>query len=643
MSINRISSEAAMTDWILRVGVRRTATGRLWMAAVGLSLAALSTAARPSGQSAAAPVATRFAERPLTLAAADCTSAKLGDSIPATAIGEPVSSVTLSAPAWVEASGSAPARCEVEGRIAPVDSSSTARPINFRVWLPAAWNRRAVQQGGGGMNGIIPDLNGAQYAIDGRSPAQWGFVTYGSDSGHQAAFRPGRGGPGGAGFARGGMRRGGAPDAVTGGRGRAPAPVPAAADANEWALNDEAIRNLGYMQLKKTHDAAMVLIERAYGSRPLFNYFTGTSQGGREALTVAQRYPADYDGVIANVPIVGFSSLMLAPELIRIHEKPLSNWVTPAKTSAIRAEFVRQCDALDGLADGVIGNYMACRAIFDVKQGAKGRHPWAAKRCPDNVDPDPADSTPAACLTDGQISTLEFVYSRYPFATPLANGRKTFGMWLPNTDPSGSGLIAPQRFRGQEGAGPEAPMHSHLGALGVTGFLMRDIAANPLDYEEGGRWNGRREALSADLDSTDPDLRRFAQRGGKMIVTIGTDDTLASPGEQLDYYQAVLETMGRRSLDEFARLFVVPQANHGLMARTADVDGNGRAIARTTLPTSYERFALLVDWVEKHAAPAKSVTVSGGERTLPLCSYPQYPRYTGGPASAAGSYRCTEP
>jgi len=122
------------------------------------------------------------------------------------------------------------------------------------------------------------------------------------------------------------------------------------------------------MQMKKTHDAAMVVIQRAYGERPRFNYFTGGSQGGREALTVAQRYPADYSGVIANVPIVSFSSLMLAPELIRIQEKALSHQVTRAKTSAIRAEFMRQCDHLDGLTDGVINNYMACRAIFDVRQ-----------------------------------------------------------------------------------------------------------------------------------------------------------------------------------------------------------------------------------------------------------------------------------
>ena len=171
-----------------------------------------------------------------------------------------------------------------------------------------------------------------------------------------------------------------------------------------------------------------------YGERPRFNYYIGTSQGGREALTVAQRYPADYDGIAANVPIVSFSSLMLAPELIRIQEKPLANWVTPAKVNAIRGEFMRQCDTLDGLADGIINNYMACRAIFDVTQGARNRHPWAAKRCPNNVDPNPADTSASACLTDGQISTLRvhlLALSRSPRRSRTARRRSACGCRIP--------------------------------------------------------------------------------------------------------------------------------------------------------------------------------------------------------------------
>jgi feruloyl esterase len=339
---------------------------------------------------------------------------------------------------------------------------------------------------------------------------------------------------------------------------------------------------------------------------------------------------------------VSFSTLMLAPELIRIHEKPLANWVTPAKVNAIRGEFMRQCDALDGLVDGIINNYMACRGIFDLTQGARGRHPWAAKRCPSSVDPDPADTSANACLTDGQISTLELVYSRYAFTSPLANGVRTFGMWVPNTDPSGSGLILNARFKGQEGASDAAAMHAHLGVLGVTGFLMKDLSANPLDYVEGGPLQRRREELSRVLDSTSPDLSGFNKRGGKMIVTIGTNDTLASPGAQLDYYQSVLDTMGRNTVDGFARFFVMPQTGHGLSGTSYASDGNGKPISPAPIPNRIDQSALLFDWVENQAPPPMAVEVTAGDRSLPLCSYPAYPRYVSGATTAASSYRCAQ-
>jgi feruloyl esterase len=471
------------------------------------------------------------------------------------------------------------------------------------------------------MNGIIPNLTGSGPAQL-PSPFARGLATYGSDSGHQTAIGARRGGP--------------------------PAPAPATAPGQErtgddWTLNEEAIANLGYAQMKKTHDAAMIVIERMYGARPRFNYYIGTSQGGREALTMAQRYPADYDGVAANVPIVGFSTLMLAPELIRIHEKPSANWVTPAKVDAIRGEFMRQCDSLDGLPDGIINNYMACRAIFDVTQGERNRKPWSAKRCPNNVDSNPEDTGASACLTDGQISTLELVYSRYRFASPLAHGVQTFGMWVPNTDPSGSGLILSTRFKGQEGAGADAPMHAHLGVLGVTGFLMKDLSANPLDYVEGGALNQRRQELSRVLDSTNPDLSAFQKRGGKMIVTIGTNDTLASPGAQLDYFQAVLDRMGRANVDRFARFFVMPQTGHGLSGTNYGVDGNGRTIPSQPIPNRYDHVGLLFEWVENDVVPGMSVTVTAGEKSLPLCSYPSYPRYREGAPSSASSYDCANP
>jgi feruloyl esterase len=520
---------------------------------------------------------------------ADCTAGKLGTSISASAIGEPVASVTLSAPRWIAANANTPAHCSVDGSMAPVDRSATAEPILFRVLLPQLWNRRAAQIGGGGTNGVIPNLTG--------EPLQRGFVTYGSDSGHNVR-------------------------------------------ETAWNLNDEAVRNFGYMQMKKTRDAAMMVIERMYGERARFNYYIGTSQGGREALTVAQRYPADYDGVSANVPVVSLSALQLAPTLIRIQEKPVANWVTMAKVNTIRGEFIRQCDKLDGLADGIINNYMACRAIFDVSQGAPNRQPWAARRCPGNVDPNPADTSATACLTDGQISTLHFTYSRYPFEAPMAHGVQSFGMWIPNTDPSGSGMIQGARLRGQQGAAADAPLFSHLSLQGITGRLMRDLNANPLDYVESSELAQRQRVLSEILDSANPDLTAFHRRGGKMLVTIGTNDTLASPGAQLDYFQSVIERMGQATVDQFARFFVIPQAGHGLTGTNYSVDGDGRAIPTTPIPNTYNRLSVLMDWVEKKVAPGKSLIVTAADKSLPLCSYPEYPNYLGGPAGSASSYAC---
>ena len=210
------------------------------------------------------------------ITAADVTVDRVGTNIPVSAIGEPVGGVTLSPPRWVEATANSVAYATVDGSIAPKDPKG--KPINFRVLLPASWSRRAIQMGGGGMNGMVPMLRSdrpGSMTVD--------FARYGSDSGHQMG---GFGGFGGPGFGRGG-----------GGGG------------DDWALNEEAIRNLGYMQMKKTHDAAMVIMERVYGERPRFNYYIGASQGGREALTVAQRYPADYDGIIADVPICEFFHL----------------------------------------------------------------------------------------------------------------------------------------------------------------------------------------------------------------------------------------------------------------------------------------------------------------------------------------------
>lgn len=540
---------------------------------------------------------------------------KIGTSITASLIGEPVSSVKLFTPRWIEAIGDAQAYGVVEGSIFPVDPNGW--PINFRVLLPSKWSFRCVQQGGGGMNGSIT-------VREGRNPMLGkGFVLYGSDSGHQAA--------------------------AFGGMGGTLATGPANAGRDDWALNDEAIKNLGYMQMKKTHDAAVVIMERVYGMRPKYSYYIGGSQGGREGLMVAQRYPADYDGILADVPIVSFSTLMLAPELIRIAEKPAAAWVTPAKVNAIRNEFLRQCDKLDGLSDGVINNYLAARAIFNVNDGVGPADPWAALRSPDGKDNNPDDKSITARLTDGQIKTLEFVYSQYKFPVPFANGTKSFGMWLPTITPEDFGTITGTRYKGQEGAGENAQAHSSLGVLGVTGFMMKDVKANPLDYPSDEKILARRKELSEWLDATNPDLNPFLKHGGKIIITVGTMDFIASSGAQIDYYQSLVEKMGLKKLDKFARLYVVPHGGHGLSGKGYKTNGDGENVDVKNIPSpsSSDKTDMIIAWVEEGKAPAKTLVVGPDGRLgvkpegkgYLLCSYPEYPKYIGGPADQVSSYK----
>ncbi len=521
------------------------------------------------------------------ITSADCNSAKLGTSVPVSEIGEPVSGVNLTSHAWTDASGSNQAFCRVNGNMTPIEP--TAPNINFGVTLPQRYAYRYAQMGGAGMNGSVPALASAAYN-------NLGMATAGSDSGHQSN--------------------------------------PA------WAVNDESIMNFGFMQMKKTYDAASVLQQRAYSGVPVYRYWFGGSQGGREGLTMAQRYPEAFDGIAVTVPVLSFSNLALSRAAQRIQEIPLDNWVTQAKRTAISTEFMRQCDALDGLMDGVINNYMGCRKVFDVKQHPAGYNPWSAKRCPNGIDPNPSNTSAAACFTDGQIETLKFTYTPYLFATPLVNGTTSFGMYMPGTDPGGNGIIVPTRYRGQQGATDAAPIYSWLGGPALMGFLYQDLSANPLSYVEGGILNDRRIVVSGWVDSVAPNLAAFKNRGGKLISVIGTNDTLASPGAQLDYYKAVIDTMGQEAVDAFARLWVLPMTGHGLSGNAFNVNGAGEPNTSFAIPSNHDRLGMVVAWVEKGDAPPLVPIVTAGARSLPMCTYPSYPRYLGGAPAQASSYSC---
>ena len=148
-------------------------------------------------------------------------------------------------------------------------------------------------------------------------------------------------------------------------------------------------------------------------------------------------------------------------------------------------------------------------------------------------------------------------------------------------------------------------MYNQLGILGMTGFLMEDLSANPLDYAEGGKWGATARRAFALARRHNPDLSAFLKRGGKMIVAIGSNDTLASPGSQLDYYQSVLDKMGRSKVDSFARMYVLPQTGHGLSGTNYTTDGDGKQLEAKPVPNTFDRVALLTDWVENGKAPGK--------------------------------------
>ncbi|HSW24106.1 MAG TPA: tannase/feruloyl esterase family alpha/beta hydrolase, partial [Burkholderiaceae bacterium] len=219
--------------------------------------------------------------------AAGCAS--LATAVDAARIGLPSSGATIDSATLVAASAlsvaergptpaatitpAAPQHCKVLGRIAPVDAK--APPILFQLNLPTQWNGRSLQYGGGGFNGVLISGLGLLPAapFDKPSPLAQGFVTVGTDSGHQN--QPGQ-------------------------------------PPQAFALNDEALLNFAHASYKKVRDVSVELMKRAYGRGPDKLYFVGSSEGGREGLTMAQRYPNDFDGVFSRVPVIHWTGLQHA-------------------------------------------------------------------------------------------------------------------------------------------------------------------------------------------------------------------------------------------------------------------------------------------------------------------------------------------
>jgi feruloyl esterase len=476
-----------------------------------------------------------------------------------------------------------PAFCKVLGHIEPTDPK--APPIKFEVNLPVEWNGRSVQYGGGGFNGTLITGLGLPpaYPFDKPSPLARGFVTYGTDSGHES--KPGE------------------PPQV-------------------FALNDEAFENFAYRSYKKVRDAAVALMVRAYGKSPQKIYFMGSSEGGREALTMAQRYPDDFDGIFARVPVINWVGLQHAgmrSGLVTMGE----GWIRSAQVKSV-ADAVRQaCGKADGSGDSLVQNPVGCKATFKAD----------SLRCAGGQSGD-------LCLTDAQIKAIDTLHATYKFPFPLANGLDDYPGWgvsgedTPSSGPTGGwiawwlGTAAP--------AQPPTPNNGIAwvyGAGGIQYVFARDPKLDVTTYRPEEHQQRLLE-VSQLMDSTNPDLGRFRARGGKLIMLEHMADYAQSPYAGIRYFENVERKLGKAETTEFARLYTAPGVDHV---------GSGA-------PANVDMLSVLVDWVEKGQAPGDLEVVEQKVeapafavlRALPLCRWPAWPHYRGGDSKSSSSFLCAE-
>lgn len=515
----------------------------------------------------------------LASGAARVDSAKLVDASPLTvAPGGPTPAARVQ-PAL-------PAHCRVVGQIAPLDPK--AQPIRFQVNLPVAWNGRLLQFGGGGFNGTLitalGHIPGMPYHLPG--PLAQGFVTVGTDSGHQT--QPGE-------------------------------------PPQAFALNDEMLVNFAHAAYPKVRNVAVELARRAYGRTPDKHYFAGSSEGGREALTLAQRYPEAFDGIISRVPVIHWTGLQFAGARNGMALMD-GGWLGPAQVKRVHEATLAACDTLDGLADRVIAQPGACLQRFDP----------ATLRCP-------GGAAGEDCLSDAQVRAVRTLRTPFEFPYPLAHGLTRYPGWgiggedTPAAGPTG-GWRAWWTGNGAPTVPPSAPPANGIawfyGAGALQYFYARDPQADPRQITPQSAASRVRE-VSALMDSTQPDLSAFQARGGKLIVLEYLADYAQSPYAGIEYVQSVQQRLGADAVQRFLRLYTAPGVDH----------------VGTGAPALVDLLSPLQAWVEQGTAPGElrlmEQTVLSSpfpqQRSRPLCVWPAWPRYQGsGPTDAAASFQCVQ-
>jgi feruloyl esterase len=485
-------------------------------------------------------------------------------------VAEAVTSGTLTVSEETPPVQGLPAFCRVTGIMRPTSDSA----IRFEVWMPEKdWNGRFLGTGNGGFAGSIyyPQLSGY---------LRRGFAAAGTDAGHQAE----------------------------------------GTDAS-WAFgHPEKVKDFGWRAIHLMTVRAKQIISAYYSKPQEKAYFDACSDGGREALMEAQRFPEDYDGILAGAPANAWSALLAAgvASIQSMIADPRA-YIPDRKLAAIQKAALGACDELDGVKDGIINDPAKCR--FDP----------AVLLCKEEDTSD--------CLTPPQVTAVKALYGGskdgqgHVFFPGFSMGDETaWRQWVVGEDPE-----------------------SALGARFVRNNFRYIVTGDPkwnaLSADVNATLRQSKEKTAADLDSTNSDLSRFAARGGKLILYHGWDDTAISPGNTVAYFNEVRKTMGAEKVDSFARLYMAPGVEH--CTGGPGPSAFGQFGMETAKGEKYGLFDSIQDWVEK-GSPAEDVFATkyapgeGGAMkpvmTRPLCAYPKVAKYKGtGDTNDAASFTCAEP
>lgn len=507
--------------------------------------------------------------------------------LPATSISLPTNGATITSATHRHQGASG--FCKVLGRIHPIDP--TADDIRFELNLPegphgesAPWNSKALQYGGGTFDGYLAPADGlGRTAVGVKSaptPLARGYATFGSDSGHHKTYFP-------------------LPDAINAINAR-------------FAHNLEMQRNFAGDSLKKVHDTVVAIITQRYGHPPTRMYFIGASTGGREALRVAQRFPADYDGVLA--AYAAWDQVELDLQLIRTAQALYApgGFLGHAQDKLILHTALSACDAADGLRDGIISNPSSCH--FDP----------AVLRCKDG-------HPHHGCLSDPQLHTLKTFATPQQTTMPMSNGVDSIPGYnvLSGTDlTTVTGLL-------------HHPMQNPVFLINSFGYVIGDDVlrnflpvgdhydARNFDTTTAGPYRAELIRQAHEIDSTNPDLHAFIAHGGKLILVHGTTDAVIPTNSTVDYYRLLQSAMGADTTATFARLYIIPGLGHGF----------------GTFNAGFDTIGTLDAWADSNIPPTNlTITDNHNGRTRPLCDYPTYPHYNGtGNPNLATSFTCTHP